>query len=105
MFDGPIDSCSKKTSRVGTSTTHNEYIAMSECARRLRFCQDLLLEMGFPQFVDQTLMEKAHRHDQHRNGYKLVVIELNVGPQGPVGFALERMKCNRLIISKRQTLE
>ena len=57
LFDGPIDSCSKKTSRVGTSTTHNEYIAMAECARRLRFCQDLLLQMGFPQYVDQTMME------------------------------------------------
>ena len=57
LFDGPIDAVSKKTPRVGTSSTHNEYIAMAECARRLRYFQDLLTEMDLKQYVGRTPME------------------------------------------------
>ena len=51
-----FDAVSKKTPRVGTSSTHNEYIAMAECARRLRFFQDLLTEMDMKQYVGRTPM-------------------------------------------------
>ena len=57
LFDGPIDAVSKKTPRVGTSSTHNEYIAMAECAQRLRYFQDLLTEMDLKQYVGRTPME------------------------------------------------
>ena len=52
LFDGPIHSVSRKTARVGTSSTHNEYIAQAECAKCIVFVRHLLIDMGFPELCD-----------------------------------------------------
>ena len=52
LFDGPICAVSKKTTRVGTSSTHNEFIAQSELAKTCVYIQDLLTQMGFPECCD-----------------------------------------------------
>ena len=52
LFDGPIFAVSRKTARVGTSSTHNEYIAQAECAKCIVFVRNLLTEMGFPELCD-----------------------------------------------------
>ena len=49
LFDGPLHAISKKTTRVGTSSTHNEYIAQAEMAKCLVYIQNLFIEMGFPE--------------------------------------------------------
>ena len=53
LFDGPLHAVSKKTARVGTSSTHNEYIAQAEMAKCLVFIQNLFIEMGFPEICDE----------------------------------------------------
>ena len=53
LFDGPLHAVSKKTTRVGTSSTHNEYIAHAEMAKCLVFIQNLFIEMGFPEICDE----------------------------------------------------
>ena len=46
-------SVSKKTTRVGTSTTHNEYIAQAEMGKCLDFNRKLYVEMGFPEVCNE----------------------------------------------------
>ena len=53
LFDGPLHAISKKTTRVGTSSTHNEYIAQAEMAKCLVYIQNLFIEMGFPEICDE----------------------------------------------------
>ena len=53
LFDGPIHSVSKKEPWVGTSTTHNEFMAQGEAIKTTLFVQNLVKEMGFPELVDQ----------------------------------------------------
>ena len=53
LFDGPLLAVSKKTARVGTSSTHNEYTAQAEMAKCLVFIQNLFIEMGFPEICDE----------------------------------------------------
>ena len=52
-IDGPLHAISKKTTRVGTSSTHNEYIAQAEMAKCLAYIQNLFIEMGFPEICDE----------------------------------------------------
>ena len=59
LFDGPIVSISKKSSKVGTSSTHNEYMALGEVAKAGVFISDLLIEMEFPECVDPEGMPAA----------------------------------------------
>ena len=53
LFDGPIHSVSKKEPRVGTSTTHSEFMAQGEAIKTTLFVQNLVNEMGFPELVDR----------------------------------------------------
>ena len=53
LFDGPIHSVSKKEPRVGTSTTHSEFMAQGEAIKTTLFTQNLVQEMGFPELVDK----------------------------------------------------
>ena len=50
LFDGPICTVSKKTARVGTSSTHNEYIAQAECIKTVLFIRQMAESWGFPEF-------------------------------------------------------
>ena len=61
LFDGPIVAVSKKSSKVSTSSTHNEFMALGEVAKACVYISDLLvlIEMGFPECVDPEGMPAA----------------------------------------------
>ena len=59
LFDGPIVAVSKKSSKVGTSSTHNEFMALGEVAKAGVYISDLLVEMEFPECVDPEGMPAA----------------------------------------------
>lgn len=50
LFDGPIATVSKKTARVGTSSTHNEFIAQAECIKTVLYVREMAKSWGFPEF-------------------------------------------------------
>ena len=49
LFDGPIATVSKKTARVGTSSTHNEFIAQAECIKTVLYVREMAKSWGFPE--------------------------------------------------------
>ena len=59
LFDGPIVTVSKKTARVGTSSTHNEFIAQAECIKTLLYVRNMATSWGFPEFC-QTFPTDDH---------------------------------------------
>ena len=62
LFDGPIVTVSKKTTRVGTSSTHNEFIAQAECIKTLLYVRNMATSWGFPEFF-QTFPTYDHKMD------------------------------------------
>jgi len=52
LFDGPILWGSKKHNHVGISSSHNEYMALSQASKNVMWIRKLLVEMGFGEMVD-----------------------------------------------------
>jgi len=48
LFNGPIVWGSKKHNHVGLSSTHNEYMAMSQASKDIEWIRQLLREIGYP---------------------------------------------------------
>ena len=51
FMGGPLSWESKKHRHVGKSSSHNEYMSMSQAAVEVKWIRELLEEMGFPQYV------------------------------------------------------
>ena len=49
LFGGPILWEARKHAHVGTSSSHNEYMALSNAGVQARWVREILIEMGFPQ--------------------------------------------------------
>jgi len=48
MFNGPIVWGSKKHKHVGLSSTHDEYMALSQASRDIEWIRQILVEIGYP---------------------------------------------------------
>ena len=53
LFGGPISWSAKKHRHVGKSSSHNEYMALSHAAVETKWVRDLLIEMGFGEWVSE----------------------------------------------------
>jgi len=48
LFNGPILWGSKKHNHVGLSSTHNEYMALSQASKDIEWIRQILIEIGYP---------------------------------------------------------
>ena len=54
LFNGPIIWGSKKHNHVGLSSTHNEYMALSQASKDIEWIRQILIEIGYPLEKDPT---------------------------------------------------